>query len=101
MRDRVEVSATEEALRIQGDFYPLLSPEVVSSDGLIAVCACVSDDAGKAYAALPRGEVLARLAHDDHFRVALRRCNACGQRFLSVFTELIDWNDGDDSQATV
>jgi hypothetical protein len=42
------------------------------------------------------------LAHDlvdeSHVRVTIRACAACGQRFLSVFTETIDWDGGDDPQ---
>lgn len=36
---------------------------------------------------------------DSHFWVYVMRCPACGSRALFLFCELIDWNDGDDSQA--
>jgi hypothetical protein len=38
------------------------------------------------------------LIEESHFSVRIRVCPACKQRFLSVFTETIDWDDGDDPQ---
>jgi hypothetical protein len=45
------------------------------------------------------------LVDESHFHVAIgscgrvtRRFGDCGQRFISVFTETIDWVDGDDPQ---
>lgn len=35
---------------------------------------------------------------ESHFHVMIRACPSCGQRFVSVFTETIDWADGDDPQ---
>lgn len=40
----------------------------------------------------------AELIDESHFHVMILACPQCGQRFLSVFTELIDWVDGDDAQ---
>ncbi|HOB53846.1 MAG TPA: hypothetical protein PK176_13860 [Acidobacteriota bacterium] len=42
--------------------------------------------------------VEAELVDESHFAVAIRACAACGQRFVIVFTELIDWADGEDPQ---
>ena len=39
-----------------------------------------------------------RLIDESHFGVWVRSCRHCGQKFLQVFTELIDWEGGDDSQ---
>lgn len=39
------------------------------------------------------------LIDESHFHVMILSCDACGQRFLSVFTEKIDWSEGDDPQA--
>lgn len=39
------------------------------------------------------------LIAESHFHVMIRACPACGQRFLSVFTEMIDWVGGDDAQS--
>jgi len=40
----------------------------------------------------------ADLIEESHFYVKIRVCPSCSQRFLSVFTETIDWEDGDDPQ---
>jgi hypothetical protein len=52
-------------------------------------------------AARAAGQALTReadLIRESHFSVMLRACPSCGQRFVSVFTETIDWEDGDDPQ---
>lgn len=41
------------------------------------------------------------LVDDSHFHVMILACKACGQPFLSVFTELTDHAGGDDSQGWV
>ena len=38
------------------------------------------------------------LIDEEHFRLTVRACRGCGQQFLSVFTETIDWDGGDDPQ---
>lgn len=40
------------------------------------------------------------LVDESHYHVALLRCPACSQIFLSVFTELVDFVDGNDPQYT-
>lgn len=40
----------------------------------------------------------AELIDESHYHVMILACPECGQRFLSVFTETIDWSDGDDAQ---
>jgi hypothetical protein len=40
----------------------------------------------------------ADLIEESHFYVRIRACPNCSQRFISVFTETIDWDDGDDPQ---
>ncbi len=40
----------------------------------------------------------AELIDELHFQVMILTCHNCTQRFLSVFTEMVDWADGDDSQ---
>ena len=57
-----------------------------------------ADDAWAARANLDRSR---QLFDDSHFRVMVLGCKACGQRFLSVFTELSDYVNGDDSQGWV
>lgn len=38
------------------------------------------------------------LIDESHFDVAIRRCPTCGQQFVCIFTEFVDWADGDDPQ---
>jgi hypothetical protein len=38
------------------------------------------------------------LENNSHFIVSLRRCKACGQRFISIFTEYVDWELSEDDQ---
>jgi hypothetical protein len=40
----------------------------------------------------------ADLINESHFHVMTLACPSCGQRFVSVFTETIDWDDGEDPQ---
>lgn len=35
---------------------------------------------------------------ESHFHVQILACARCAQRFVSVFTEMIDWKDGDAPQ---
>ena len=47
------------------------------------------------------GRLLSReveLIDESHFHVMIRSCGVCSQRFVSVFTETIDWADGEDPQ---
>ena len=53
------------------------------------------EDSDAAYRALTRE---ADLIDESHFHVMIRACSRCSQRFLSIFTEMIDWADGDDPQ---
>jgi hypothetical protein len=39
------------------------------------------------------------LVDQSHFSLDILRCPACGGSYLAIFTELIDWANGDDSQA--
>jgi len=41
---------------------------------------------------------VADLIDDSHFHVMILACPHCAQRFVSVFTETIDWQGGDDPQ---
>ena len=40
----------------------------------------------------------AELTDEPHFHTMLLVCGACGQRFLSVLIETVDWANGDDPQ---
>jgi hypothetical protein len=41
---------------------------------------------------------VADLIDESHFHVMTLACPRCAQRFVSVFTETIDWVNGDDPQ---
>jgi hypothetical protein len=38
------------------------------------------------------------LIDESHFHVMILACARCTQRFVSIFTEMIDWAGGDDPQ---
>ncbi len=42
--------------------------------------------------------MLMRLVDEPHHSVTVLACPRCGQRFVKVFTETIDWQDGEDPQ---
>ena len=52
-----------------------------------------------AWAARSRLERAREVVDESHFHVMILACRACGQRFVSVFTETIDWADGEDPQS--
>jgi hypothetical protein len=59
---------------------------------------CWPADAGTAWGA--RGALIhgAELIDESHFHVMILGCPRCSQSFVSVFTETIDWEGGDDPQ---
>ena len=57
---------------------------------------CFGADADGAWAAM-RATRVRSLVQESHFGVHVARC-ACGQHYVEVFTERIDWRDGDDDQ---
>jgi hypothetical protein len=61
---------------------------------------CHGDDAQAALAHIrDQGLPIDRfLVDDSHFIVSLRHCRECRQRFVSIFTEDVDWVGGDDAQ---
>ncbi|MGH7132509.1 MAG: hypothetical protein ACREJO_11240 [Phycisphaerales bacterium] len=66
-----------------------------------ASCPCVSDDPAVAKEALRKAAATDTLVDESHFRVTIRRCPLCGQHFLHIFCERVDWADGDDPQAWI
>jgi len=54
-----------------------------------------ADAAWKARRALTTAH---ELIDKSHFYVAILACTRCTQRFVFVWTEMIDWQDGDDPQ---
>jgi hypothetical protein len=43
-------------------------------------------------------DLVAWLVDESHYIVSVRTCPSCGQEFLRVFTERIDWVGGEDPQ---
>lgn len=60
---------------------------------------CWPDSTDQAWGALRALAIEKELIDESHFMVKIRCCPACSQRFVWVFTELIDWSDGEDPQS--
>lgn len=59
---------------------------------------CWPADADAAWEARDTLRRETELTDEPHFHVMLLACGACGQRFLSVFIETVDWANGEDPQ---
>jgi hypothetical protein len=60
---------------------------------------CYGNDAERAWEYYEDGLLVEReLVGEPQFIVQLRRCVECGQRFVWVFTESVDWDRGEDAQ---
>src|SRR5690242_10499318 len=59
---------------------------------------CWPESAEAAYGALGTLTIDAELIDESHFRVTIRSCPDCGQQFVSVFAETVDWEAGEDPQ---
>ncbi|MEM1262649.1 MAG: hypothetical protein AAGH76_09645 [Pseudomonadota bacterium] len=57
---------------------------------------CWSTDAVSAWSQIKSVPIETYLIAESHFIVSLRRCASCGQWYLQVTTETIDWDNGDD-----
>ena len=64
-------------------------------------CICLGDDSLAAREAIRKAKHIAGLVDESHFIVSILRCVRCGQHFLSLFCERVDWVDGDDPQTSV
>jgi len=64
-------------------------------------CICLGDDCLAAREAIRKAEHIVMLVDEPHFGVSVLRCAVCGQHFLSLFCERVDWADGDDPQTRV
>jgi hypothetical protein len=60
---------------------------------------CSPADPAAAFTSLRELPMAERLVDESHFDLSVRRCPRCGQAWVAIFTELLDWRDGDDSQA--
>jgi len=59
---------------------------------------CWPAEAGAAWSARRGLGLIRELVDESHFTVKLLQCAACGQCFVSVFCETVDWADGEDPQ---
>jgi hypothetical protein len=59
---------------------------------------CYGEDPQTVWAYYEEGlAVEQELVGDSHFLVQLRRCAECGQQFVWIFGEAIDWEGGEDA----
>jgi hypothetical protein len=60
---------------------------------------CYGEDPQTVWAYYEEGlAVEHELVGHSHFLVQLRRCAKCGQRFVWIFGEAVDWEAGEDAQ---
>ena len=64
-------------------------------------CACLAEEGVAAKAAIRAADDIARLVDESHFGASIRQCAQCGQHFLTLFCERVDWVDSDDPQTWV
>jgi hypothetical protein len=62
-------------------------------------CLCQQEDAGRAREFILANREHRTLVDESHFDVSLIRCTSCRQLYLRAWYELIDWINGEDSQA--
>jgi hypothetical protein len=60
---------------------------------------CYGEDPRRVWAYYENGlAVEEELVFESHFLVQLRRCLECGQQFVWIFDEAVDWEGGEDAQ---
>lgn len=60
---------------------------------------CYGDDPHAVWAYYRTGlETDRSLVEESHFIVRLRRCRGCGQSYVWIFMESVDWRGGEDPQ---
>ena len=57
---------------------------------------CIPEDASRAWTARMGLRTGRTIIDESHYRISILVCAACGQAFVSVMTETIDWKDGED-----
>jgi hypothetical protein len=70
----------------------------MNPEGEFGCSECWPDSADRAWMARRILKHETDLVDESHFHVMIVACGSCGQRFVSVFTEIVDWADADDSQ---
>jgi hypothetical protein len=68
------------------------------SDQQFGCAICFPADAATASQNAGKLQETARLVAESHLGISIRACPQCGQRFIHVFAEKIDWEGGDDPQ---
>ncbi len=101
MRDPVCVDVIDGFLNIDRSALRLVSEADLQVWRNCRECRCQNEDVKVAQQALLNCDQVGSMVGDSHFSAGIIKCEACGQQFLSVFAELIDWDDGDDSQASL
>ena len=95
-------SSSSPGLRVSGGVYSSgMETEAMNEDGSGEKFGCE-----RCWPPFAEAAEMARRAHtheaelidESHFHVMIRACAGCAQRFVSIFTEIIDWADGDDPQ---
>jgi len=59
---------------------------------------CWPDNAEQAWINHASLDITQRLVDESHYIVKLHQCPHCQQQFVSVFSERVDWLDGEDPQ---
>lgn len=72
--------------------------EETGDDTAFGCAHCAPADAEAAARVARTLDLAHRLIDDSHYIVSLLQCRRCGQGYLSVFTETIDWIGGKDPQ---
>ena len=100
MREQLVVEVWEGRLSIDNHSYPMLG----EAEQLLlepVTCDCVGEDPAKADEVIRQAATTDTLVDESHYIAKILRCDRCGQQFLRLSYEMIDWNDGDDSQSWV
>jgi hypothetical protein len=63
-----------------------------------SICRCQAADTRAAREAIRKAERVVELLDESHFMASIERCIHCGQHFLTLFCERVDWADSDDPQ---
>lgn len=69
-----------------------------TTSGVFGCGSCWPASAEVAWEGIRRLRTDIELVDESHFMIKIRSCMKCAQSFVSVFTETIDWEDGDDPQ---
>lgn len=87
----------DEALTETGN-APDVDKKELEAETLSDQCICLGEDCEAAKHLIRQASDFTHLVDTSHFLVSLRRCPQCGQYFLTMFCERVDWVDGQDPQ---